>query len=398
MSDEKAEVTAIRINPEYANLIPPLSKDEFATLKADIEKRGELICPIIVDTSGNILDGHHRWQITEDWETPPPTSVRHFDSEEEKQAFIISVNINRRQLSGEQKAELRERLQRLARKLKEQGKTQDEIGQMLGVDRSTVSLWLADDISDVNPHKSNIWLDKRRTVGKDEEDEIARQVADGRPQAEIAAEHKISQGRVSQIAEKHNARKRKPAKAATPEDPEGLFKCVVFDPPWPIEKIEREERPRQGQELDYPTLSLEEIDAQCGKFLKDHADPDGCHIYLWTTHRFLPDAFNLFNSWEAKYSCLMTWVKPTGFTPFSWMYNTEHVLFGRIGSLPLLKKGMKLSFEAKIGKHSEKPDVFYERVRAASPEPRIDRYARKSREGFIVWGNEVTTCATTKTV
>ena len=89
------------------------------------------------------------------------------------------------------------------------------------------------------------------------------------------------------------------------------------------------------------------------------------------------------------YQCAMTWVKPTGITPYSWMYNTEHVLFGRKGSLDLMRMGLKLSFEAPVTRHSEKPDVFYERVAAATPGPRLEMFSRSNRDGFVAWGNEV---------
>ena len=89
-----------------------------------------------------------------------------------------------------------------------------------------------------------------------------------------------------------------------------------------------------------------------------------------------------------KYQCMLTWVKNVGFTPFSWMYSTEHVLFGRVGSLSLLKNGLRLDFAAKVREHSRKPDEFYELVRKASPEKRIDIFAREQRDGFDVWGLE----------
>ena len=117
--------------------------------------------------------------------------------------------------------------------------------------------------------------------------------------------------------------------------------------------------------------------------------PDGCHVYLWVTHRFLPAGLELFSSWGVHYQCLLTWVKPTGPSPFSWMYDTEHVLFGLKGSLPLEQMGLRLSLAAPVQGHSVKPDVFYERVAAASPGPRIDMFARQPRDGFEVWGNEV---------
>lgn len=167
--------------------------------------------------------------------------------------------------------------------------------------------------------------------------------------------------------------------------PEGTYRCIVIDPPWPMKKIERDVAPNQGIYLDYPTMSIDEI----GKLpINELADENGCHIYLWTTHKFLPEALRIFQEWNAKYQCLLTWVKPGGFTPFSWMYNTEHVLFGRIGSLPLLRNGIKLSFNEATREHSRKPDIFYDIVREASPEPHLELFARQPREGFVVWGNE----------
>jgi N6-adenosine-specific RNA methylase IME4 len=176
-----------------------------------------------------------------------------------------------------------------------------------------------------------------------------------------------------------------PEPAITPALPVEKYRCIVVDPPWPMVKIERLVRDEQGVALDYPTMTLEEIAALPVAELA----ADGCHVYLWTTQKYLPHAFDLFTAWGVRYQCLMTWVKPTGMTPYSWMYDTEHVLFGRIGALPLLRMGLRLSFTAPTTGHSRKPDVFYERVAQASPAPRLDMFARATREGFDSWGNEI---------
>lgn len=168
--------------------------------------------------------------------------------------------------------------------------------------------------------------------------------------------------------------------------PEGRFRTLVIDPPWPMAKIERTERPHQARELDYPDMSLDEIAALP---IGELAHADGCHVYLWVTHRFLPAGLALFERWGVRYQCLLTWVKNVGMTPYSWMYDTEHVLFGRLGSLDLQQLGLRLSFSASVTRHSAKPDVFYERVVAASPGPRLEMFARQEREGFVAWGNEV---------
>ena len=175
-------------------------------------------------------------------------------------------------------------------------------------------------------------------------------------------------------------------KIDAPKPTTGKYRCIVIDPPWPVKKIERKCRPKQGKYLDYPTMSLEEIEAIP---IVDLADERGCHVYLWVIQKYLPVGIKLFETWNVKYQCVMTWIKPTGMTPFSWMYNTEHVLFGRIGNLPLNQNGIKLSFEAPSVQHSKKPDIFYNMVRKASPDPRIDMFARENKDGFDAWGLDV---------
>lgn len=166
--------------------------------------------------------------------------------------------------------------------------------------------------------------------------------------------------------------------------PEGKYKTIIIDPPWSIEKILREVRPNQF-DIDYPTMTIDEIMALPVGGL---ADENGCHIYLWTTHKYLPDAFDILDVWRAKYQCLLTWVKNVGMTPFSWMYSTEHCLFARIGNLDLLKMGKRLDFSGKVREHSRKPNEFYNLVKEVSPEPRIDMFGREKHEGFQVWGDE----------
>lgn len=166
--------------------------------------------------------------------------------------------------------------------------------------------------------------------------------------------------------------------------PNGKYRCIVVDPPWPMKKIEREVRPRQ-KTFDYPTMEIEELIDW--PVVKDIAD-ENCHLYLWTTQKFLPHSFKIIEAWGFKYQCLLTWIKNVGFTPFSWMYSTEHVLFCAKGNLELLVKGQRLDFTAKVQEHSRKPAEFFNLVKKVSPPPRIDVFSREFHEGYEEWGNE----------
>lgn len=52
----------LRIDPEFASRIPPLTDDEFKQLEENILADGVVINPIIV-WNGVIVDGHNRFQV-----------------------------------------------------------------------------------------------------------------------------------------------------------------------------------------------------------------------------------------------------------------------------------------------------------------------------------------------
>jgi N6-adenosine-specific RNA methylase IME4 len=171
----------------------------------------------------------------------------------------------------------------------------------------------------------------------------------------------------------------------TPPPPDGRYRTIVADPPWPMTRIME-----FGDEFDglaYPTMTVDEIAALP---VADWAD-DNCHVYLWVTHHHLPDGLAILDAWGARYSCVLTWCKNGGMTPYAWTYNTEHILFARVGNLAFDRIGLPLSFNANRSGHSIKPDVFYERVMAASPGPRLEMFARRERPGFVAWGAEALT-------
>lgn len=194
----------------------------------------------------------------------------------------------------------------------------------------------------------------------------------------IKALGKISKEQAIKKLEEWNKQLEKPL------EPKSIYRTIVLDPPWLIDKISRRVRPNQ-KKMDYTTMTLEEIK---NFSLKKFVSSDGAHIYLWTTQKHLQDAFEVLDAWGVKYQCLLTWIKNVGITPFSWMYSTEFVLFGRIGHLDLIRKGIRTDFQAKVREHSRKPNEFYEIVKRASPDPRIDIFSREKREGFDSYGYE----------
>lgn len=165
------------------------------------------------------------------------------------------------------------------------------------------------------------------------------------------------------------------------------YGTIVIDPPWPMKKIEREVRPNQV-EFDYPTMDYEALRDFRVKFAL--LASDNCHVFMWTTQKFLPMALRLFEDYEIKYVLTMVWHKTGGFQPVGLpQYNCEFVLYGRIGTPEFVDtKAFDCCFEAPRTDHSRKPDEFYDLVRRVTPDGRIDVFSREKRDGFDQYGNE----------
>src|ERR687897_874597 len=119
-------------------VMPPLSGEEYQALKEDIAENGVLV-PVVKDTDGNIIDGHHRvWAyeelLAEDRVAGGyPVVERSGMTDQEKRDLAWRLNMQRRHLNQFQKREA------IAAKLKESPEWADNrIALLLGVDHKTV--------------------------------------------------------------------------------------------------------------------------------------------------------------------------------------------------------------------------------------------------------------------
>jgi N6-adenosine-specific RNA methylase IME4 len=111
----------------------------------------------------------------------------------------------------------------------------------------------------------------------------------------------------------------------------------------------------------------------------------GCHLYCWVTNNFMARACELVKHWGFQHRTIITWIKPPPFGLGSYFRNsTEHVIFATRGDTTTRPAAASLPthFEAPRGEHSEKPEKFYEIVRAASYPPYGEANQREPRPDF----------------
>jgi len=170
--------------------------------------------------------------------------------------------------------------------------------------------------------------------------------------------------------------------------PSKVYRTIVIDPPWPMDKIKRAVVPiNQQYDFDYATMTLEEIAAlPVGELV----DKTGCHVYLWTTEKFLPASFDILKRWGIDYILTFVWHKNGGFQPFGLpQYNCEFVIFGKAVGLSFqTTKALFCCFDGKRREHSRKPIEFDDMVRRVSPEPRLEWFGRERKDGFETIGYE----------
>jgi N6-adenosine-specific RNA methylase IME4 len=395
----------IIIDAELRRLVPPLADEERQALEENILRDG---CrePLVVWRGYDILlDGHHRHEICRRHGIEFAITDVDLPDREAAADWIDANQLGRRNLTPDQSALLRgrryNRLKRAqgaplgnANAAKQSGqnvhfeRTAERLAREHGVDEKTIRRDGAfanavDRAGALDPD-----LERKLVSGKgppkaavikaadllDRHPDRAREVLEGR---------RTTADVVREIRRRETAERLNQIAVREAEAPTGLFDVIVIDPPWPMRKIERDCRPNQA-EFDYPTMTEDELAG-----LRIPAAGD-CHVWLWTTQRFLPLALALLDRWGLNYVCTFVWHKPGGFQPIGLpQFNCEFVVYARRGSPVFLDtKAFQTCFEAPRGRHSEKPEAFYAMVRRVTAGRRLDMFNRRRIEGFVGWGKE----------
>jgi N6-adenosine-specific RNA methylase IME4 len=352
-----------------ANLVPEMAAGQLAALTANIVKDGLL--DDLVLFQGKILDGRARYAACIAAGAAP--GFREFDpaAEGDPTNFVVNKNLVRKQFwEKSQRAMIAAGLVQatLGSNQHSEGVTIGTACRLLGISRQSVNR--AKKFRLESPTAAAAILRGRMSIGSgDTLTKLPPEI-----QAAILAESTSG----SKLKKRINEALREWRTANPVTMPEGRFKVILSDPPWP------------GDDLPYLMDRFDQIDRDHRSWLPQKA-ADDCFLFLWTTQANLPFAMQMIKGWGWNYSFTMVWKKGHGHKhPQRPMYDCEFVIVATKGSPQFVDtRGLRTCFQGERRTHSEKPDEFYEMIKRATAGPRLELHTRRPHDGFEAHGYEM---------
>nr|VFK44126.1 MAG: MT-A70 [Candidatus Kentron sp. SD]VFK44477.1 MAG: MT-A70 [Candidatus Kentron sp. SD] len=273
-------MSELKINPTFRDLIPPLSPYELEALEAEIRHWARAYAPIIT-WNGTIVDGHHRYEICKKYNLPFKVEEREFEDELSTKRWIIACQFARRNMPLDVRLDLAFQDEEFEM---EQARKRQACGQ------GGVLLSPLVDTGKVETGRTLEKIAKKALCGRQTAFEykkikeaglVDRVKQDGESIKKVYCDLKLKEEK-AKVVEKLESLEVKEVKAT-----EGVYDVISIDPPWDVEDVWSRSAHAGYKPLQYPTMSVEEIKEmklQCA---------DDCHVFLWTTQKFLPKAFDV---------------------------------------------------------------------------------------------------------
>jgi len=174
-----------------------------------------------------------------------------------------------------------------------------------------------------------------------------------------------------------------------------IYDIVYTDPPWKQTKGGiRKVRPNQGKQLDYQTLSMEDIKRN-QEIVSNHCSKKH-NVFMWTIDKYLHETEQMMRELGYELHARFIWDKENGIAPaFTVRFSHEYLLwFYKKGNIlmPTIELRGKYTtvLREAATKHSKKPECAYRMIEEMFPyASKIEMYARNVRDGWDSWGNEV---------
>jgi len=168
---------------------------------------------------------------------------------------------------------------------------------------------------------------------------------------------------------------------------EGLFDVVSVDPPWPYEgnnkNITSFDAVGRRVANPYPEMSIEQIKKIELPLINDAV------VLLWTTHKFLPDAFDILKYWNLEYKATLVWNKEKIGMGAWFRMQCEFCLVGIKGKPYWNNTTFRDILNEPRREHSRKPEGFFKMIEQITLGRRLEYFSREKRDGWEVFGNDI---------
>jgi N6-adenosine-specific RNA methylase IME4 len=176
------------------------------------------------------------------------------------------------------------------------------------------------------------------------------------------------------------------------------YGVIHADPPWLFRNYSEKGTGRNAIS-HYDCLSFDELRRLP---VADAAAKD-CVLFLWAVDPLLPKAFDLLNAWGFQFKTVgFYWAKTNRsarqdtlrpsdfFTGLGYWTraNVEQCLLATRGKPPRRAKNVRRLIIGPRREHSRKPEQVYERIERLAGGPYLDLFARESRKGWDIWGDQ----------
>ncbi len=377
-----------KIDNELKNLIPPLTIEEKKQLKENLLKEGirdDLVLGEYLDSDELItvlIDGHNRLEIANNNGLLYATKTISFDNYESVKEWMILHQFGRRNLNNYQRSILALELEKVF-----QEKAKDNL-ILSGENFGKGLVKSPNPIDKIDTRKQ---LSKVANVG---EQTISR-VKKINKQATPELKKQLEKGEVSinqaykEVRKVEKKEERKELIQKQVEDIEmgklpklkGKYSVISIDPPW---NYGREYDPQGSRVANpYPEMSTKEIQDIKLPLLDDSI------LCLWTTHSFLPVAFDLLKVWNLQYKATMVWDKESMGMGHWLRMQCEFCLIAIKGNPFWDNTKYRDIIRAKKRQHSRKPDEFFNIIKEVTEGRRLEYFSRENREGWDVFGNDI---------
>jgi N6-adenosine-specific RNA methylase IME4 len=184
------------------------------------------------------------------------------------------------------------------------------------------------------------------------------------------------------------------------ELPRNHFGAILADPPWAFETYSGPKVPTTHAQ-PYKTMPIDEI---YDLPVKAVSAPNSV-LFLWVTWPLLLQGLQSITEWGFKYkTCAFAWIKadasqtdmfPEDMPVWPGMgywtrSNSEVCLLATKGKPKRVRSDVRQGIIAPRREHSRKPDGIHERIERLVAGPYLELFARQTRPGWTVWGNETT--------